>query len=115
MTYNLDTLLAEKLETMIARGTANTRMRDFYDVFLLTRDKQVDLSALREAIFNTSRRRGREMLLENRGNVMKDIAESPIMEAAWNNFKRQSYFVGGLSWREVIEGCQLLIEYVLPE
>lgn len=115
MTYNLDTLLAEKLETMIARGTANTRMRDFYDVFLLTREKQVDLSALREAIINTSRRRSREMLLENRGNVMNDIAESPIMEAAWNNFKRQSYFVGDLSWREVIEGCQLLIEYVLPE
>jgi hypothetical protein len=65
MTYNLETLLAEKLETMIARGTANTRMRDFYDIYLLTDRKPFDLSTLRKAILITSRKRGTEDLLAN--------------------------------------------------
>ncbi|MBU4690084.1 nucleotidyl transferase AbiEii/AbiGii toxin family protein, partial [Mycoplasma zalophidermidis] len=41
LTYNIETLLAEKLETMIARSTANTRMRDFYDIFLITGGKRL--------------------------------------------------------------------------
>lgn len=65
MTYNLETLLAEKLETMIARGTANTRMRDFYDIYLLTDRKPFDLTTLRKAILYTSRKRGTEELLAN--------------------------------------------------
>ena len=113
MTYNLETLLAEKLETMIARGTANTRMRDFYDIYLLTDRKPFDLSTLRKAILNTSRKRGTEDLLANFSSIMSGVAESPTMETAWNNFKKQSYYVGDLPWNEVIKECLILCEKVL--
>ena len=113
MTYNLETLLAEKLETMIARGTANTRMRDFYDIYLLTDRKPFDLSTLRKAMLNTSRKRGTEGLLANYSFIMSGVAESPIMEAAWNNFRQQSYYVGDLSWNEVVKECLLLCDKVL--
>ena len=55
MAYNLETMLAEKIETIIARCTANTRMRDFSDVFLLSRQGDFDLHILRNAIMNTSK------------------------------------------------------------
>ena len=58
MTYNLETLLAEKLETMIARGTANTRMRDFYDIYLLTNRKPFDLSTSQESHFKYEQEAG---------------------------------------------------------
>jgi predicted nucleotidyltransferase component of viral defense system len=112
LTYNLETILAEKIETMIARGTANTRMRDFYDVFILTQREEFDLSILREAILNTSRIRGTESLLSNHSQIMRGISESHIMETAWANFKRQSYFVGDLSWEEVVSVCFPLAEKV---
>lgn len=50
LSYNLETLLAEKLETIIARSTANTRMRDFYDVYLLSKTQYIDMQNLKSAL-----------------------------------------------------------------
>lgn len=113
LTYNLETMLAEKIETMIARGIANTRMRDFYDVFILTKFENFDFYILKEAIINTSKIRGTESLLSNHSQIMCDVAESQIMDTAWDNFKKQSYFVGDLSWEEVIGVCLRLVEKIL--
>lgn len=113
MTYNLETLIAEKLETMITRGTANTRMRDFYDIHLLTQENDFDLTTLKEAILNTSRKRGTEALLKDYKGIMHDVAESSIMESAWDNFVKQSYFAEGLIWKDVSQACIRLSERVL--
>lgn len=51
LSYNLETLLAEKLETIIARSTANTRMRDFYDVYLLSKTQYIDMQNLKSALY----------------------------------------------------------------
>ncbi len=115
MTYNLETLLAEKLETMLARGTANTRMRDFYDVYLLTKEGRFDLSVLKKAIVNTSNKRGTKSQLENYSSIMHDVSDSEIMKSAWNNFVKQSYFVGELSWKEVADECSILFERVFSQ
>lgn len=115
MTYNLETLIAEKLETMITRGTANTRMRDFYDIYLLTQENDFDLSTLKEAILNTSQKRGTASLLKDYKVIMHDVAESPIMESAWDNFVKQSYFAEGLIWKNVLQACIWLSERVLSE
>ena len=53
-TYNLETLLAEKLETIMARGTANTRMRDFYDIHVINHQESFDKEVLRKAFLATS-------------------------------------------------------------
>ena len=59
-TYNLETLLAEKLETIVSRGAANTRIRDFYDIHMLTKLKwsAIDFDVLKGAFEATSRKRG---------------------------------------------------------
>lgn len=51
LSYNLETLLAEKFETIIARSTANTRMRDFYDVYLLSKTQYIDMQNLKSALY----------------------------------------------------------------
>ncbi len=115
MAYNLETLLAEKIETMIARGTANTRMRDFYDIFLLSRQGGVDLHTLRSAIVNTAKKRHSEQQIGTCNQIMQEVASSSIMETAWNGFKRQSYFVDDLSWEEVVEENIILIKKTLTD
>ncbi|MBR7173317.1 MAG: nucleotidyl transferase AbiEii/AbiGii toxin family protein, partial [Clostridia bacterium] len=56
-TYNLETLLGEKLETIMARGTANTRMRDFYDLHVLSMQQKFDREILKKAFLATSQKR----------------------------------------------------------
>lgn len=113
LTYNLETLLAEKLETIISLGSANTRMRDFYDIYILTISQKYDLLILKDAIKNTSIKRGTQKLIKDYKSIIKDIKESLMMDRAWNNFKRQSYFVGDLKWSEVLSQCEIIINNVL--
>lgn len=67
LAYNLETVLAEKLETLLARGTANTRMRDYYDIYVLTNTQEhnIDNTTLKEAFVNTSAKRGSIGLLSD--------------------------------------------------
>jgi predicted nucleotidyltransferase component of viral defense system len=57
LAYNLETVLAEKIETLLSRGTANTRMRDFYDIYALetTQQHNINTTILRQAFINTSK------------------------------------------------------------
>lgn len=103
--YNLETLLAEKLETVIARSTLNTRMRDFYDIHIIWTEKSdiVDIEMLRRAITNVARRRGTLNLFNNTNEILNDIAESKHIKNDWDNYKKANYYVGDLEWINVFE------------
>lgn len=71
LAYNLETVLAEKIETLLARGIANTRMRDFYDIYVLTNTQKhnIDDATLKAAFINTSEKRGSFSLLPDMESV----------------------------------------------
>lgn len=102
--YNLETLLAEKLQTVLARSVANTRMRDFYDIHILwtIEGNSIKQDLLREAYKATAQKRGTEDLIDNAEIIMEDIANSEHMEILWNNYKRANKYVGAISWDEVL-------------
>ena len=103
--YNLETMLAEKLETVIARSTLNTRMRDFYDIHILWLEKadMINIETLRRAIVNVARKRGTLELFENTDEILNDIVESDYLRKNWSNYKKGSYYVGNLSWDAALE------------
>ena len=103
--YNLETMLAEKLETVIARSTLNTRMRDFYDIHILWSEKadMINIETLRRAIINVSRKRGTLVLFDNINEILSAIAESDYLRNNWGNYKKGSYYVGDLEWSNVLE------------
>ncbi len=105
LTYNVETLLAEKLETMIARSTANTRMRDFYDIFLISSMNEYSIEVLYEAIIKTAKKRQTTNVLKDYKQILDDVKTSEIMKKAWTNFERQSFFVKNANWDEVIDSC----------
>lgn len=109
--YNLETVLAEKLETIVARSTLNTRMRDFYDIHILWTEMQSDinLKILEQAIINVARKRGTLHLFDNLDDILKDIKQSDYLESNWQNYKSYNYYVGDLAWQNVLHtSCNIL-------
>ena len=103
--YNLETMLAEKLETVIARSTLNTRMRDFYDIHILWSEKanMINIETLRRAIINVARKRETLELFDNMDEILDDIVESDYLRNNWRNYRKGSYYVGDLEWSDVLE------------
>ena len=109
--YNLETVLAEKLETIVARSTLNTRMRDFYDIHILWTEMKSDinLKILEQAIINVARKRGTLHLFDNLDDILKDIKQSDYLESNWQNYKAYNYYVGNLDWQDVLHtSCNIL-------
>ena len=107
-TYNIETLLGEKMETIMARGTTNTRMRDFYDIHILIHEQEIDYAILKEAFQATSIKRGSENLIPLFDDIIKSIHTDSNMRNIWDKFKRDNFFVGDISWDDVNRSVQEL-------
>lgn len=113
LSYNLETLLAEKLETIIARSTANTRMRDYYDIYLLSKTQYIDMQDLRSALYETAKSRNTDLSEENVELVLNEISESKAMFVSWEKYKRDNYYVENFDWIDVVNESKELIETAL--
>jgi len=108
--YNLETLLAEKLETIMVRAEANTRMRDFYDIHVLLKQEAVtvDKAILKNAFYATCKRRESTERIATIDDVINKIADDGVMRQQWNNYRKTNYYVGDLEWDDVIGSAKIL-------
>lgn len=108
--YNLETLLAEKLETIMVRAEANTRMRDFYDIHVLLKQEvvTVDRAILKNAFYATCKRRESAEQIAKIDDVINKIADDGVMRQQWNNYRTTNYYVGDLEWDDVIGSAKIL-------
>jgi predicted nucleotidyltransferase component of viral defense system len=115
LAYNLETILAEKLETILARGDLNTRMRDFYDVHLLRRlhGRKIDWEILRQALPATARRRGTLPLLAKQGEIMPVIEASPIMAGRWKTYRRDFDYAKEIEFADVCRAIRTILNRIL--
>lgn len=109
-TYNLETVLGEKLETIMARETANTRMRDFYDIHILMNQKTVDYKLLQSAFLATSEKRGTTALISRFDAILEAIRSDRTMEGLWEKYREENFFVGDLTWEDVNQNVKKLKE-----
>ncbi len=112
-THNLETLLGEKLETIMARENANTRMRDFYDIHILSKWVPIDYKVLREAFLATSQKRGTTESIPRFDAILKSVRSDSEMQDMWEMYRKENYFVGELSWDEVNQDVKELKEKAL--
>ena len=112
--YNMETLLAEKLETVMTRAEANTRMRDFYDIYILTRQEVIEINPthLKEAFAATCRKRGSEAAIPSFDEVLESIEASPEMLDAWENYRKNNPYVEDLTWGDAIHSVKLLKDQI---
>ena len=102
-TYNIETLLAEKAKTIISRGLANTRMRDFYDLYEITGNKEFSWSIASDAFKAICRKRITEFSNERIEDELKNITDSKELEILWNDFSKKNYFVGLIEYLAMIQ------------
>jgi len=110
LAYNLETVFAEKLETLIARGTANSRMRDFYDIFVLEQSQShnINKSVLRTAFSNTSEKRGSSEVVADMSLILDEVESSPEMMTLWENYQRKFEYAADIGWSEVMRAVRTL-------
>lgn len=111
--YNIETVLAEKLETILSRGILNTRMKDYYDVYILTTLKkdEVDLVVLKEALANTMKsRKTYELNNENYIAIVKTINQDLELERLWQNYQVSYPYAKGISWGNIIAKITNILE-----
>lgn len=108
MTYPIETVLAEKLETVISRSVTNTRMRDFYDIHILLKSQNIDADILALALERTAKKRGNFNLLENAESVLKIVKSDEDMKRLWNIYQKKFKYAGEYTWDEVIHSVREL-------
>lgn len=107
--YNLETILSEKIETIISRGNQNTRMRDFYDVYILLKlkSKNIDYNILRLAIEETSQKRDSLNLLLKYKEIISNIENNNEMLVRWENYRNSFNYARTIDFTEI---CRFLTE-----
>lgn len=108
--YNLETVLAEKPETVISRATANTRMRDFYDIHILTLLHGHDIvpADLRAALAATAKRRGTQGFIADAHAVFDETEADPSMEKLWRAYQNKFPYAADLAWHTVMDSVRRL-------
>lgn len=103
MAYPVETVLAEKLETVVTRGVANTRPRDFYDIHVLMRamGESINVATLREALDATCEKRSSQTAITRWAEVLDDVANDAAMLAQWTKYVRKNPYANGIS----LQGC----------
>ena len=108
--YNLETVLAEKLETIIIRTTTNTRMRDFYDIAILQQlyGSTLDPHVLHDALLATAHKRGTERHLAEAAEVFDEVEASPVMQDLWVAYQKKFSYASDLGWDTVMAAVRQL-------
>ena len=104
MAYPLETILAEKYETIIRRNITTTRMRDFYDLYTLYKLKkdEIDYETLKEAIKRTSKKRESQELMNAYEEIIEDIREDSYLRTLWEIYLTENKYIGNLAFDNVV-------------
>lgn len=109
--YTIETVLAEKLETVLSRGVLNTRLRDFYDLYILQNAEiEIDTKTLAAALTATCHKRGSENILPEYGRTLDEIQVSRVMCGLWNNYQKKNSYASGITWDTVLNAARTLCD-----
>jgi predicted nucleotidyltransferase component of viral defense system len=113
MAYNLETVLAEKFETVITRSVTNTRMRDFYDIFILTTTQKFSLDTFRSALEKTVEKRGTSEQMNDIADVIHTVTDSPIMIDLWQRYQKKYSYAADVTWEMAIGAVKSLMGKII--
>lgn len=107
--YNIETVLAEKVETILRRGELNTRPRDFYDVYILTKTQGFKYSIFVEAITSTATHRETTHIFNSISNRLEEISGSEVLRSRWAKYTKDYRYAEGITYEDVMDAIKELI------
>ena len=116
MTYNYETIIAEKFEAIISRNIDNTRMKDYYDLYMFVNLKWNDINKtiLRKAIFNTSEKRETLNYIENADKYIELINEDSKLKSLWKNYQNNYAYAKDISFENTIAAIKVINGVIVP-
>ena len=115
MTYNYETIIAEKFESIISRNIDNTRMKDYYDLYMFVNLKWNDINkeTLRKAIINTSKNRETLSYVENASDYINLIEDDSKLKLLWNNYQKNYEYAKDISFEDTIKSIKIISKIVI--
>lgn len=116
MTYNYETIIAEKFEAIISRNIDNTRMKDYYDLYMFVNLKwnNIDKTILRKAIFNTSKKRDTLNYIEEADKYIELINEDSKLKSLWKNYQNNYVYAKNISFEDTIYAIKVINSIIVP-
>lgn len=105
LAYNLETIMAEKLETVISRGDQNTRLRDYYDIYILAKLQysNIDAYALKAALNATTEKRGSTEVIKDYARIMNVVKNNEIMQKQWKNYQMDFEYATNIQFEDTCD------------
>lgn len=112
--YNLETILSEKLQTILARGLFNTRMRDFYDICMLLSlyEASIDADVLKQAFAATCKKRETEYLGEQAEKILANVEADEQLQNLWKSYQKKYTYAADMKFSDVIKSARRLLALV---
>ena len=116
MTYNYETIIAEKFESIISRNIDNTRMKDYYDLYMFVNLKWNDINkeTLRKAIINTSKRRETLDYIDNANRYIELMSNDSRLKILWNSYQNNYEYAKDVSFEDTISAIKVINEITMP-
>lgn len=112
--YNIETVLAEKFETIISRGIANSRMRDFYDVYIISNiDSNINYNKFNSALKNTSKKRSSYNLIKEWTKIIAEIEAENRMKSLWVSYQNRFDYAKDITWETVVDCIKKLGSHIV--
>ena len=116
MTYNYETIIAEKFESIISRNIDNTRMKDYYDLYMFVNLKWNDINkeTLRKAIINTSKARETLDYIDNASKYIELISDDSRLKSLWNSYQNNYEYAKDIEFGDTINAIKVINEIIVP-
>ena len=107
--YNIETVMAEKVETILRRSVFNTRPRDFYDAYILTTTQKFNKAVFAEALKATANHRGTTQQIADVSDILHNIEESSELKTMWDKYRKQFAYAADIEYDEIMESLKSLV------
>ena len=112
--YTIETVIAEKFETFISRHISNTRMKDYYDLYILIAKNfdKIDKSTLQKAIKNTFDKRGTSLDINSIINTYELVKTDNTMKQAWLKYAYKNKFTNNIEYLDIMKAVEKIIDTI---
>ena len=117
LSHNMETILAEKLETVLVRNVVNTRPRDFYDIYILytLRGNECNLEILKRALQETAKKRNSLLVLSDYQSIIGIISKDERLNKFWSNYQKEFEYARDISYEDTYNVVMKIMSEIMGE
>ena len=115
--YNIESILAEKIETILRRGKYNARMKDYYDIyfFLSKLKSEINVNIFKQALENTIMQRDSSEYLKDYQKILEELLTNDRIHKNWNSYSSKTKYAENIDFDDIIEILVTFLNYNIKE